>query len=135
MVNGGRHLAARRNSMINYRAWNKNDKKMYYAEYGKHCFVTNTEWWAIGDPDTEDYVATSVNSELMMSTGIRDKNGVLIYEGDLVRVNGGRVFRVVFFTDVSAFGLKNDVIGYTFISMTTKEKEIVGHIYDGETHE
>lgn len=108
----------------NYRAWNKKDKKMYYAEFGKHCFITNTEWWAIGDPDTENYVATSGNSELMLCTGAKDKNGVLIYEGDIIRDGDGKLYRIPFFREIP-------ISERNFSYLKKDDKEVVGHIYEG----
>ena len=67
-----------------FRAWNKNTKKMY--KIGQITLEKGT--WNY-EPDNREYIGMSVPYQpsfiLMQYTGLKDKNGKEIYEGDIIK--------------------------------------------------
>ena len=55
---------------IKFRAWDKNLKKFHYPDLWDNSMPSNWRYWY----------------ELNQWTGLKDKNGIEIYEGDLLRI-------------------------------------------------
>lgn len=88
---------------------------------------------------TDCYYTNLDYSRLMQSTGLRDINGKLIYEGDIIKYmyyNPKRYTKwsVVFNPDTLEFGLKDcQCIGYsrlTRYSIFNNKVEVIGNIYE-----
>jgi len=68
------------NDRFKFRAWNTVNGKMYHNTYIEPLVIGDNNCWAIKG------FADDTGSILMQSTGLRDKEGTLIFEGDIVRM-------------------------------------------------
>lgn len=125
---------------IKFRAWDKRRKRMRgvmdikYFENGD-IRINATEKERNYEPlvNMQKYNGKElIEFELMQYTGLKDKNGKEIYEGDIVRGNdsyddGREIFGVVDFQDCS-FVIKNDcATHYRWMDYTI---EVIGNIYE-----
>lgn len=95
-----------------FRAWDKLDKEIYGVEE-IHWYLGKFEF--IGDGITFQRLADKV--ELMQSTGILDKNGQEIFEGDILEIQGIRM--------VVKFG------SYKYIESSQSNGHSLGVVYGG----
>lgn len=99
---------------IKFRAWNHLTKEM---DYGKSVLV---DFYQLN---------SSYDHRLMQYTGLKDKNGVEIYEGDIVDIFGTKD-SVVF--SLGSFDLFNyeDEYGHGAPFQLWDECEVIGNIYE-----
>lgn len=68
---------------LKFRAWLKKEQKM--DNYIDHISWLEDELYCIGDGIT--YMVSAEDLELMQSTGLVDRDGRIIFEGDIVKMS------------------------------------------------
>ncbi|OTO87678.1 hypothetical protein A5847_002091 [Enterococcus faecium] len=81
-----------------------------------------------------DYIRNFDEVELMQSTGLRDKNGVEMFEGDIVKtleVDSGVTFSTIKFEE-GAFCIDYKNLGteFEFLYFADSHLEVVGNIWE-----
>ena len=123
---------------IKFRVWDKNDKRIFidpqmidfynkrigYMQYQTEYMPDTSYSFPVGFEEFE-------YSELMEFTGLCDKNGEDIYEGDIVKFLNG-IFEVIWCNEKASFMLKNKEYKefLNFICENNNGMEIVGNIYE-----
>ena len=124
---------------IKFRAYDKEIDKMTYFEDENYDYrpptVFRLEQVFKKDINYDDYESFEYNditdkADIMQYTGLKDKNGKEIYEGDIVKTFTKEICVVEY--NYNAFGLK--VIDknkpYGWVDFINHNIEVIGNIYD-----
>ncbi len=109
------------NDRFKFRFWNKT-RKIMETFNGFPC--------AIGDILTNEIKAEPYI--VMQCTGLKDKNGKLIYERDIVEMNN-YILQIVYNKDYACFCVENkNIIGYFRELRQIDAFEVIGNIYENK---
>ena len=133
-----------------FRAWLKKEQKM--DNYIDHISWLEDELYCIGDGIT--YMVSAEDLVLMQSTGLRDRNSVEIFEGDVLEIQGIKMivkFGSYKYLETSKnnghlLGILHDGLGFyvecinvadpdrisPFEPETLKESAVIGNIYENK---
>lgn len=104
---------------IKFRAWDKKTKRMFIIFDSEE----QEEWYL---PTCRD------NYVVMQYTGLKDKSGTEIYEGDSIKHNGNMISVIQYVEEDAGFKLCNKRLGKMHISKEyfSKYTEVIGNIFD-----
>jgi len=106
---------------IKFRAYDKELKQMLTPE--------EINYYYIGDANQEEFLP------FMQYTGLKDKNGVEIYEGDIIKLcdNMNGNFQVIFKNQYVGGWILSHKDGQISLGVRNKnELEVIGNIYENE---
>lgn len=108
------------NREIKFRIWNDYDKKMIYWNELLKSNLANI------------FTIPSYNKWLMQYTGLHDKNGKEIYEGDIVKIKyrNEDIGKVIYEHNGFSIDVTNMNKNYGRVSFVNNFIEVIGNIYD-----
>lgn len=114
---------------IEFRAWLKNQNKMIKV------IQLNLTMENVSDCFFNYYKFNEI--ELMQYTGLKDKNGVKIFEGDIVKRHIIKIYQVAWNDKESCWYIFNPDVKHNFSDISTlnnnvKNLEVIGNIYENE---
>ena len=128
-------------SQIRFRAWDKESKRMFQVQalqfYGANntvdaCWTNGVDFdgeSTLGEPELNNLH----NLELMQYTGLKDRKGVEIYEGDVLfhPLQGRRKVYYPYSERVASYGLRDIDNGFgSTLQDSHAVWEIIGNIYE-----
>jgi hypothetical protein len=108
---------------IKFRAWDK--MKNIISEV---IMLGGEEGWSDG-VITKDYIGSWDRFDIMQYTGLKDKNGIDIYEGDIIK-DEDDILQCFWCERHACFEWKRILDSYGLEYENTEHLEIIGNIYE-----
>lgn len=121
-----------------FRAWDKSDNEMILVEDMSWGYYEDDELYFLGIGDSITFWKDTDELEIMQSTGLKDKNSIEIFEGDIIKlslIEDGDVFisRVDYSLGCLGFYIEGEFLEFhRFITETDVDYvlEIIGNVYE-----